>query len=355
MKKLYFLMLLNAAFANIYSQSFDWAKAEGLWAYDYGYGITHDNSGNVYAAGKYEMNANFSGTILPCQGNHDIWLAQYSSSGNLNWITTAGGSLGDYAHAVICDNNNVYICGEIEGVNETIKFQNSPITLQSYAENDAIVAKYDLSGNLIWAKKAGWYQNDKANGIAVDGSGNVYICGFFNDTASFDNNFIYGYGGDDIFIAKYNASGIFQWVRRAGSANRDEAKGIACDASGNVYITGMYSDGCQFESQTLASPNNSFNIFLAKYDSNGNLMWVQTAGDNWDDVSWAITVDNAGKVYIAGEIVGYVVFGSAPPLTTTGLTDVFVACYDASGNALWAKQAGGPWVERARGIGTDEI
>jgi hypothetical protein len=245
MKKLYFLMLLNAAFTHINAQSFAWAKREGLWAYDYGYGITTDNSGNVYVAGKYEMNANFSGTILPCQGNHDIYVAQYSSSGNLNWITTAGGVLGDYAEGVATDGNNVYIAGEIEGSNKTITFENSPITLQTYSLNDIFVAKYDVSGNLAWARSAGWYQNEKALGVTCDNSGNVYICGFFGDTAKFGNTFIYGTGtgGRDIYIAKYDANGNFQWVRQAGSMGRDEAKSIKCDAAGNVYICGMYSDG----------------------------------------------------------------------------------------------------------------
>ena len=121
MKKIYSLIALSALFITAEAQNFDWAKREGLWAYDYGYGITTDNTGNVYVAGKYEeVDANFSDTLLPCQGNHDIWVAQYSSTGTLNWIRTAGGTSGDYAWGVACDNSFVYIAGEIEGVNETI-------------------------------------------------------------------------------------------------------------------------------------------------------------------------------------------------------------------------------------------
>src|ERR1700746_2930812 len=108
MKKIYLLILLGLGFNNIRSQTFSWAKDEGLYAYDYGLGIVTDNSGNVYVAGKYEQNANFSGTILPCNNcNHNIYVAKYSSSGSLTWIQTAGGTLGDYAHAIASDGNNL--------------------------------------------------------------------------------------------------------------------------------------------------------------------------------------------------------------------------------------------------------
>src|ERR1035437_1206126 len=103
MKKVYLLIAFGALFINAQAQNFNWAKVEGLYAYDYGYGITTDNSGNVYCAGKYEeVNANFSGILLPCQNNHDFFLAKYSASGAINWVQTGGGTLGDYAHAVAC-------------------------------------------------------------------------------------------------------------------------------------------------------------------------------------------------------------------------------------------------------------
>lgn len=354
MKKVYLLLVLNSLSINIWAQYFDWAKREGLWAYDYGYGVTTDNAGNIYVAGKYEeVNANFSDTLIPCEGNHDIYLAQYSPSGNLNWIRTAGGVLGDYATAVSCDGSNyVYIAGEIEGVNSNIIFQGSTTTLTSVCFNDIFLAKYDLSGNLIWAKQAGWWHNEKALGITQDQAGNVYICGFFNDTTMFESTQILGYGKNDIFIAKYNSLGDFLWVKKAGSSERDEAKFIKCDPAGNVYICGMYSDGCSFGTQTLASPNGYFNTFLAKYAPDGTLKWVKTSGGNYDDVAWGLTMDNAGKIYIGGEFNDALIFAGSQ-LSTTGSSDVFVACYDSLGTELWAKKAGGNYEDRARGIGSD--
>lgn len=362
MKKVYLFIAASALFFNAQAQNFDWAKREGQSAYDYGYGISTDNSGNVYVAGKYEENADFSGTILPCQGNHDIFLAKYNAAGAISWVRTGGGLNGDYAHALACDGvSSVYTTGEIEGYGNQIIFPGSAITLTCIGDNDVFLCKYDLNGTLLWARSAGGNYSDKGLGVTYDNTGNIYICGYFNDTATFGTTTIISNGGEDIFIAKYNSTGTFQWVKHAGSPGRDEAKSIKCDAAGNVYICGMYSQGCVFGSQTLSTYNNTiyFDAFIAKYSPSGSLIWVKTAGGDYDDVAWSLTTDNAGKVFIAGEYNGYAVF-DALSLTTSGRAQAFVACYDASGNAQWATKAGGimpvyadNMTARARGIGCD--
>ncbi len=359
MKKIYSLIALSTLFITAQAQNFEWAKREGRYAYDYGFGITTDNAGNVYAAGKYEEeNANFSGTLLPCQGNHDIWLAQYSSSGNLNWIRTAGGTSGDFALSVACDNSYVYIGGEIEGVNETIYFSGSSITLECLASNDIMVAKYDLSGNLIWAERAGGYEYEKAYGVTYDQSGNVYICGLYRGSVTFGGNTTIACTSDgvnDIFLAKYNSNGVFQWVRHAGGTGRDEAKSVKCDADGNIYICGLYSNDCDFGTTTLSTYNNTdyFDAFIAKYSPDGTLQWVKKAGSDYDDVAWSLTIDNAGKLYISGEFRAYCVFDDTHHMTATGRGDVFVACYNNAGTLEWVTKAGGALDDRARGIGCD--
>ncbi len=356
MKKIYLCIVLNLFLIHLKAQNFQWAKREGSWAYDYGYGIVNDNSGNVYVAGKYEMNANFSDTILPNESsNHDIYVARYSSSGTLNWIRTGGGTLGDYAHGVACDNTYLYVAGEIEGYGNLITFPGSSITLNSVGDNDIFLSKYDLNGNLLWAKSAGGNADDKALTVTYDNFGNMYIAGLFNDTATFGGTTtIYGAGGNDVFIAKYDPNGDLQWVHQAGGPGRDEAKSIKCDASGNIYICGMYADGAVFGNQTLSTPNTNSghysNTFLAKYSPSGTLSWVKTAGGDYDDVGWSITIDNSDKIYMTGEYNAYALFDSYH-LTTSGNADIFVACYDGTGSVQWVRGAGGPLIDRARGIG----
>jgi hypothetical protein len=317
-------------------------------------GITNDNSGNVYVAGKFELSAVFSGNTLTCQGNHDVYLAKYSPTGALTWIRTAGGAMGDYAYACASDANAVYIAGEIEGYG-TVTFPGSTVTLTGKGDNDVLLAKYDLDGNLIWAKSEGIHKNESAIGIAVDNSGNVFICGHFSDTTTFGGGAVTLYGNTqkDFFVAKYDGNGTFQWVRQGGGPGKDDAKAIKCDAAGNVYITGFYSNGMVVGANTYSVTSGSwYDAYLAKYDTNGNLLWLQTEGGDYDDAAWAITIDNSGTIYTTGEFNASAYFGTTQ-LITSGMADIFICAYDAAGNVLWVKKAGGPLVDRARGIGTD--
>ncbi|MGZ3898871.1 MAG: T9SS type A sorting domain-containing protein [Bacteroidia bacterium] len=355
MKKVYLFTIMNLIIAYSQAQYFQWAKKEGLWAYDYGYGTGIDNSGNLYVAGKYEENAIFSGVTLPNGGNnnHDGFVAKYDPAGNLSWVRTYGGPLGDYNHAMYCDGTGaVLVTGEIEGFNDVITFPGSTTTLTTYGDNDILLAKYDLSGTLLWAKSEGWFRSEKGLAVTSDNIGNIYLAGYFTDTTKFNGIQINGYGAEDIYIAKYDANGVFQWVKTAGSAGRDEAKSIRCDAAGNAYICGMYHNNANFSGTTLTCTTSYFDAFVAKYDPNGNLLWVKNGGGAYDDVAWSLTLDNQGKIYVTGEFNAWATFGSTS-FATTGNADVFVACYDASGNLQWATKAGGSLIDRARGIGTD--
>ncbi|MES2567674.1 MAG: T9SS type A sorting domain-containing protein [Bacteroidota bacterium] len=352
MKKLAFTILISLGFVTVEAQTYSWAKKGGSWAYDYGYGIANDPAGNVYIAGKYEMNAVFNNVTVPCQGNHDIFLAKYNPSGDLTWIRTGGGFTGDYAHCLAIDNSYVYIAGEIEGSGNPVKFLGSTVTLYPKGDNDIFVAKYDFNGNIIWAKSAGSYSGEKALGVTSDHYGNVFVCGYFKNTTVIGNTTLYSSGNYEIFIAKLDRNGNWLWAKKAGGAGRDEAKSIKCDAQGNVYICGMYANGAKFDWQTLYTPDGYVNSYIAKYTTNGALVWAKGSGGKYDDVGWSLTRDNNNRIIMSGQFNSSANFGSTN-LYTSGNADIFVVSYDVNGNAIWAKKAGGYGNDIARGIGTD--
>ena len=114
-----------------------------------------------------------------------------------------------------------------------------------------------------WVQTAGGIVNDLGYGIAVDASGNVYITGYFNDTATFGTTSKTSAGSADIFVAKYSNAGSLQWVQTAGGTSYDLGNGITVDASSNVYITGYFNGTATFGATSKTSAGSA-DIFVAR-------------------------------------------------------------------------------------------
>lgn len=340
-----FFLLLNS---NTNAQSFQWAKRAGSYAFDLGYGIGTDSAGNVYIAGKYELNANFEGTIVGCAGNHDIYIAKYSPLGVFQWVRTAGGVIGDYAHALAVDGaGNSYVTGEIE---RTAWF--GSVSLTSRGSNDVFVVKYNTNGDLQWAKNlGGGIASDRGLGIS-ESKGNIYVTGAFQGKAYFPGNTFLSSGGVDIFIAKYNSAGDFQWIQRAGGAGNDEGYAVSSDLTGNAYVTGYFSGTANFSGTSIASKGAN-DIFIAKYNPAGALLWVKRAGGTASDYGMGIEVDNYNNVFLTGGFRLTSTFGSISLKALGGDADIFIARYTSSGDCVWANKAGGNINDYGRAIALD--
>ena len=200
-----------------------------------------------------------------------------------------------------------------------------------------------------------------ARSVATDAQGNIYETGYFYDTKTFGNGAvsITSAAAQDIYIVKYNSAGVVQWAKRAGgAAGNDIAYGIAISGT-SVYITGIFGGTINFNnpsasgSNEITSLNGSGDIFVAKYDDAGNFIWAKRAGGTSTDYGYGIAA-NATGVYITGQIVNTADFNtpsaSGSNEISSAALDAFVAKYDADGNFIWAKRAGGTSGDLARGI-----
>lgn len=257
-----------------------------------------------------------------------------------NFGKRAGGTTNDYGQGIAADEfGNSYAVGFFEG---TATF--GSIILVSSGDRDVFVAKYDPSGNVLWAKKAGGTGSDEAKGIALDASGNLYVTGSFVSTATFGTTSLTSSGWADIFIAKYDASGNEVWAQKAGGVFADEGCAIATDVSNNVYITGAFSMTATFGATSISVADlvNTTDVFIAKYDASGNVVFAKRAGGGvYGDIAYGIDVDASNNSYITGKYYWSAKFGSTT-IETGGTydSDIFVAKFNAAGDAVWAKRAG---------------
>ncbi|HOZ01348.1 MAG TPA: SBBP repeat-containing protein [Candidatus Syntrophosphaera sp.] len=223
--------------------------------------------------------------------------------------------------------------------------------LTSSGDRDLFVAKLDPAGNWLWVKRSG---GENLSGVAVDDTGNVYLSGYFWGTADFGPYTLIGSGSglyDDIFVAKLDTDGNWLWAKRAGGINTDRSMGIALDSSGNVYVTGFFGYDAVIGGTNLNCAG-AWDIFVAKLDPEGNWLWAVGAGGLGSEWGEDLVLDEAGNIYLTGSFQMTVTFGSTD-LDCAGERDVLIAKLDPQGNWLWAKRAGGWHYDHGTAIAWD--
>ncbi len=292
------------------------------------------------------------------------------------WASMIGGDGTDYMYNVTVDGEgNVFATGVFAGV---VDFDPGPgiTNLNSVGPQDAFVAKYSPSGELLWVRGFGGAAQDRAKGIAVDDARDVdesrysvYVCGDFDQAVDFDPSnppneadTLTTAGSRDLFFLKLSADdGSFQWVRRAGGSDYDDAwNSMDVDKNGNVYAGGyVRGPTAAFGNITVVTgPSATASWFVTKLDASGEFVWVskQESTEELYLRGRGIAVDDAGdpadwSVVRTGSFGGTVDFGTyensedgEPVLTASNsnqFPDLFVLKLNAqNGLVRWVRQTG---------------
>ncbi|MFN6538699.1 MAG: SBBP repeat-containing protein, partial [Nostoc sp. EkiNYC01] len=322
-----------------------WAEKLGGTLTDFGLGITVDRAGNSYATGYFSGTATFGSTTLTSTGNEDGFITKLDSNGNVLWAqklgsTSSGSGIGITTDAI----GNIYATGAL---NANLDINNST----SLSTSDTFIRKLDRNGNILWTKNLGGISPDSGFGITNDKDGNTYVSGFFSGTATFDNITLTSVGNNDAFITKLDSSGNFLWAKNLGGTSDDSGRGIIVDETGNAYFTGYFSDNATFGTTTFSSAGNT-DVFVTKLDNNGNTVWAKNLGGTESDEGYGIVADEVGNIYVSGIFSGTATFASTT-LTSAGDSDAFIAKLDSNGNVLSAQKFGGVSTDLGTGIATD--
>ncbi len=225
------------------------------------------------------------------------------------------------------------------------------------------ISKFDPNGTLIWVKffnKVLVSNNSgaicKPKKICVKND-KIYITGNFSGIINFDPNGSNTMSGiSSCFIVCLDLNSNFQWVKSFGNGNAS-VNDISTDISGNVIITGSYQNSITLASQTITS-NGGDDIFVAKWDGNGNPQWIKGFGGNTTSIDEGngIATSTNGDIYVIGNFQGTVDFdpnSSVVNITSNGAYDFFVQKLNSSGNLIWVKSIGGSGSDKGNGITID--
>lgn len=270
-----------------------------------------------------------------------------------NWARSATGNSTDEASTVTTDTfGNVYISGYYSS--DSIVIGNVVLKNAGLSFNDLFIAKYDPLGNLVWAQRFGGSSNDRGTSITTDKAGNVFLTGYFySPKIGFGKDTLINAGNvGDIFIVKFDQTGHVLWAKREGGAGLEIPHSITIDPNDNIIVTGRFSSNLITFGTTTLAQAGSMDVFLVKYDPSGNVLWAKGAGGGTNDEGYSVSTDASGNIYVGGYFTQPANFG-AIKLTSLGFVDMFLAKYDPSGNVLWAKNAGGNGDDRAVALKTD--
>lgn len=271
------------------------ANGSQLWVQRYN-GTNNDNDAAISVLVDAAGNVYSGGWSSSSGGSTDFVIVKYSASGQQLWAKSYNGPANgnEFLNAMIMDAaGNIYAAGKSRGA----------------ANDDYAVVKYSPAGTLLWSARYEGSGVDEAVGLAVDQQGSVIVTGYSTTAAT----------GKDYTTVKYNNAGIQQWIKKYNrtGTTQDEAVGVVCDNSGNIYVTGFCA----------GSNTASLDYITVKYNSNGEEQWVKVfsglAGAN--DKASSIDIDLSGNIYVTGSSV-----------TSGSDFDYATIKYSPAGNVLWS-------------------
>lgn len=255
--------------------NFLWAESGGGSSTDFSKSVSVDADGNILVTGYFQSPSISFGTItLSNAGNADVFIVKYDALGNVLWAKSSGGSDDESGTSIFTDSaNNVLVTGYFES--NSITFGTTTLTNYSYSSlflpTDLFLVKYDSGGNLLWAKRAGGFDDERGNGITCDLSGNIFVTGSFtSDSISFGAITLYNSSQEeDIFVVKYTVSGNEEWATSVGGPGIDAGVAIATDAGGHTMVTGLFGIPSASFGTTILNNTGYQDFFVAKLNASG--------------------------------------------------------------------------------------
>ncbi|MCF6132331.1 T9SS type A sorting domain-containing protein [Flavobacterium wongokense] len=357
------LLALSLFYQKDYSQAptLEFAKVlqsehdQGVWSRS----TVTDANGNFYMTGLFHGTVDFDtsstanflltyqgGTPNDGDGESDVYIAKYSPNGELIWAQkllepTFGGMNEERGSSMILDsNNNLFLTG----------FTNT---------RGFFVSKWSSDGDEIWTKYFDDTEDNALTSFQVRKKGNsILISGVFADIMDFDPSSSGAAtlvaSANDGFLLSLSEAGDFEWVKKIRTNGGVIITGLEVDADNNIFLSGIFLGSVDLDPSDIASAiitsqsvsgSAISSAFLAKYDSNGQLLWNRHFQGNstTDFFMTFIKKDNANNIIVSGTFKGNTTFlGSATSLNTGDFYTSFLAKYTNDGTLLWAKLFGAP-------------
>ncbi len=317
--------------------------------------ITLDDNGNIFVCGTFQTSkvdldpglglSNYSTTNTGSLNNYDAFIAKYDKNGVHIWSSAIQSNDFDMASSVVTDKDgNAYLCGSFSGTNTDFSSGTNNLSLNSFGATDIFISKYDVNGNVVWAKNMGGPGNDQANDIKLDSQGNIVVTGTYRESANMRDNlnpaWLISKGNADCFFTKHKSNGELLFAKSMGSEEHDSPNQLAINAQDELFITGFYNARAENDfdpgegiKKLKSDELNNFNyLFAGNYSAEGLLGWASSGTSTSGITGTAILPISEKSVVVSGNFNssgGNSVFlgDNDYLLSTNGKSGIFMAVF----------------------------
>jgi len=212
----------------------------------------------------------------------------------------------------------------------------------------------DAAPSRVWAHKVGGTGSDTARSMTPLADGSALVTGYFRNTIAFGSTSLTSAGGDDVFVAKLDEDGAYEWAVRFGGTGNDWGFESAVAADGSITVVGYFESTVAFGSTTLTSAGLT-DTFLLRLNPDRSVRWVVRGGGTGWDYTYRVGLRPNGNAVVVGSYQQTPTFGSFTlPAAQGGVGELLVAEVAADGTYAWAKRLGtGPTFDDIFGLALD--
>ncbi|MDD3739798.1 MAG: T9SS type A sorting domain-containing protein [Bacteroidales bacterium] len=347
MKKYKLIILMCLCFKISFCQniSFEWLKLIGQEGVNELKCMVIDSNSNIIVGGFFENTICIDENIINSNGNKDLLLAKYDSLGNNIWVFHGGGELDDYISDISLSNNRIFILGVFS---DTLFLENDVYIADSLNDvfigelkNDKIYGIDKFSGKGLVSTEELFTDNENLyitggyKGELILESDTLLSTGYWDHWLLYDSVYVYN---EHMFLIKYNLQDKIKWYKNYYNAR---SLALSKDNLDNIYLIALQHFGICIIEDNIEVHNN---LFMIKYDNNGNYLWHITGGPSGKVIQpYDLSYSN-NYLYITGHIAGDNLYIGNETVVDTSWYDAFICKMDTSGSLIWFNQIGnGNW------------
>jgi len=307
-----------------------------------------DAAGNVLFTGMLNERVDFGGGVLvPTDG--DLLIVKLTAFGEHVWSKRygepPGTASGEHGYRIAVDPSGAFVVtGTYSGT-----MLLGPHRLHSFDFRELFVAKFDSSGNPIWARGEVGGRHFPS-GVALSATGEVVIAGNVSGDADFGGGVLLDGTrlGSDAYLAKYDPGGGFLWAHRF-AGDTQYCADLGLDPSGNPIVAGKFRTEINFGGGPLVATSGNIHTYVAKFSAAGAHIWSKQFGSSEPatSIAWGIACDNGGNVAITGEAYGAGLTVGGDTLAVGGDKQVYLSVLSADGEEQWGRFYGDGCEQRA--------